>query len=97
MFHQYQVYRHTTILEWNKHNGIAGVEDWQQWLWVMLRETLVANYQDRTDTANALLNELQKEATRKQITDKVPALYLFGIAVITPFYLQIYHSRTLQA
>ena len=92
LFDQYQVYRHTTILEWNKHNGIAGVEDWQQWLWVMLRETLVANYQDRTDTANALLNELQKEATRKQITDKVPALYLFGIAVITPFYLQIYHA-----
>jgi exodeoxyribonuclease V gamma subunit len=92
LFDQYQVYRHTTIHEWNTKIAIDGIEDWQEWLWVALRAKVVEHYQDRTDTADALLKELKKEATRQQITNKIPSLYLFGIAVITPFYLQLYHA-----
>jgi exodeoxyribonuclease V gamma subunit len=92
LFDQYQVYRHTTIQEWNTKIAIDGIEDWQEWLWVALRAKVVEHYQDRTDTADVLLKELKKEATRQQITNKIPSLYLFGIAVITPFYLQLYHA-----
>ena len=92
LFDQYQVYRHTTIQEWNTKIAIDGIEDWQEWLWVALRAKVVEHYQDRTDTADVLLMELKKEATRQQITNKIPSLYLFGIAVITPFYLQLYHA-----
>ena len=92
LFDQYQVYRHTTIQEWNTKIAIDGIEDWQEWLWVALRAKVVEHYQDRTDTADVLLKELKKETTQQLITNKIPSLHLFGIAVITPFYLQLYHA-----
>ena len=92
LFDQYQVYRHATIQEWNAHSKGHAVEDWQQWLWISIKEQVTDYFQDRTVTATALLNELKNEASQQLITNKIPALYIFGIAVITPFYLQIYHA-----
>lgn len=93
LFDQYQVYRHKTVKIWNDRlfdNQVA--EDWQEWIWHQIKIKLGDAYQDRVEMAKLLIDALTDEEVRENIKSKIPSLYLFGIAVITPYYLQIFHS-----
>ena len=93
LFDQYQVYRHETVQIWDDrltHNQVA--EDWQEWIWHQIKIKLGDAYQDRVEMAKLLIDGLLIEDVQVNIKNKIPALHLFGIAVITPYYLQIFHA-----
>lgn len=90
---QYQVYRHGTVTIWNeRYINSKPAEDWQEWIWHKIKEKLGDVYQDRVEMAEILIKGLSNETVRSEIIDRMPALHLFGIAVITPYYLRIFHE-----
>lgn len=92
IFEQYQIYRFDSIETWNKHwiNGVDA-EEWQSWLWIQSKEKLSGSFKDKTEIANTILDRITEEEAQKSIQKLIPSLHFFGIAVITPYYLHIFH------
>ena len=93
LFDQYQVYRHDTVKVWTARlNNHEEAKEWQEWIWHQIKNKLGADYQDRVEMAQLLIEGLSKEEVKTEVKRKIPALHLFGIAVITPYYLHIFHE-----
>jgi exodeoxyribonuclease V gamma subunit len=93
LFDQYQVYRHDKINEWNdklKHGEAP--DGWQVWLWMHIKLKLGDGYEDRVEMANTLLDALNDSEIQTSVKGNIPSLHLFGLAVITPYYLRIFHA-----
>jgi exodeoxyribonuclease V gamma subunit len=92
LFDQYQMYRHKLIEEWNRQNATNLVtNDWQQYIWIQLKSKTKNEFQDKSSIINAIINALKEEHNVQLIKKKIPVLYFFGIAVITPFYLKLFN------
>jgi exodeoxyribonuclease V gamma subunit len=93
LFDQYQVYRHEKINEWNLKlvHGEAP-ETWQEWLWMHVKIKLGSKYEDRVEMANKLMEALQDPEIQASVKRNIPSLHLFGLAVITPYYLNIFYA-----
>jgi exodeoxyribonuclease V gamma subunit len=93
LFDQYQVYRHDTVKVWTERlNNNEEAKEWQEWIWHKIKNKLGEDYQDRVEMAQLLIEGLSREDVKADVKRKIPALHLFGIAVITPYYLQIFHE-----
>lgn len=95
IFDQYQVYRSELISLWNQGNdaGMEG-EDWQKWLWTKAKEKLRDGYIDKSDIEQDILKQLSENDGTNRISKRIPSLHFFGIAVITPYYLRIFHAMS---
>lgn len=93
LFDQYQIYRHDIVETWNEKlmNGEAP-ETWQMWLWINVKIKLGTAYEDRVQMANSLIASLTDPAVQESVKGNIPSLHLFGLAVITPYYLRIFHA-----
>ena len=92
LFDQYQMYRHKLIDEWNKKNAAhLDSNDWQEYIWVKLKSKKENGFQDKSTIINAIINALKEDHNVQLIKKKIPVLYFFGIAVITPFYLKLFN------
>lgn len=92
LFDQYQVYRPEEIHRWNKI--VPGAEEagnWQQWLWIRIREIMQQRMQDKTEQVNEILDALKQPEKQEVLKKKLPLICFFGIAVITPFYMQLFN------
>jgi exodeoxyribonuclease V gamma subunit len=93
LFDQYQVYRTETISRWNKNeSGPEAYEQWQQWLWYQMREDVPYRMQDRTELVAELLQQLNKTGVPELLKEQLPAVHFFGLAVITPYYMNLFHA-----
>jgi exodeoxyribonuclease V gamma subunit len=93
LYDQYQVYRHETVKTWDdRFIQEATTEDWQEWIWHEIKKKLGDVYQDRVEMAEILIQGLSEDSVREVVKSKMPTLHLFGIAVITPYYLSIFHE-----
>lgn len=92
IFDQYQVYRFEIIEAWNKKwkAGEAAI-DWQSWLWIHAKEKLNRQFRDKTEISTFILDNLNVPEAQEKLKLRIPALHFFGIAVITPYYLNIFH------
>jgi exodeoxyribonuclease V gamma subunit len=92
LFDQYQIYRQDKIISWNK-NEIQEEDDlnWQGFLWSKLKERLGKEYYDRVDVSTRILNQLKEEESRKKVQLKLPCLRFFGLAIVTPYYLELFN------
>lgn len=90
LFDQYQIYRSDLLTEW-KGRQIAGqaAADWQEWLWTRLQEQFEATHIDRVEAKRTLKETLQDPEARALVRQRMPALQVFGVAVITPYHLEI--------
>ncbi|MFZ9299754.1 MAG: exodeoxyribonuclease V subunit gamma [Chitinophagaceae bacterium] len=93
IFDQYQIYRFDSIEQWNQQwiNGTPA-EEWQSWLWIRSKEKLNESFRDKTEIAKTILDRLASEEAQKRIQQIIPSLHFFGMAVITPYYLRIFHE-----
>ncbi|MFZ9207778.1 MAG: exodeoxyribonuclease V subunit gamma [Sediminibacterium sp.] len=93
LFDQYQIYRHDIIEIWNEKvsNGEAP-DTWQMWLWMNVKIKLGSGYEDRVQMANSLVSALTNPEVQASVKRNIPTLHLFGIAVITPYYLRIFQA-----
>jgi exodeoxyribonuclease V gamma subunit len=94
LFDQYQIYRSDAITEWNNltEEEIQNSEDWQPYLWRKLRDSFGDNAKDRTQIAGLIISKLTEPEVRDRILEKMPHLYIFGIAVVTPFFQKIFKA-----
>lgn len=92
LFDQYQVYRPEIIQEWNQTALSSVQNDWQQYLWICLRETTQDEMLDKTGMIESIIEMLKEKEKQTLLQDKLPALSFFGIAVITPFYLKLFYE-----
>lgn len=91
-FDQYQIYRHTTVQKWNRD---ARGTDWQAALWARVQFRLGNSFADRTRMAQAVLTALESEAGQTQVQQKFQAMNFFGLAIVTPFYLELFYRLSL--
>ena len=47
---------------------------------------------DRVEMADEIINGLQNPELQELLRKKIGELHFFGIAVITPYYLRIFHA-----
>ena len=93
LFDQYQIYRHDIINGWNTKLIVGeAAEDWQEWLWMKVKEKLGGLYEDRVQMAKTLMNSLKDPVIQERVKQNIPSLHLFGLAVITPYYLDIFQA-----
>lgn len=92
LFDQYQMYRPDIITEWNKAD-IANVgANWQQYLWIRIQAVSKNSMLDKTSMIKFIIEALQNPDKQDIVKSKLPQLQFFGIAVITPFYLQLFNE-----
>jgi len=90
LFDQYQIYRSDLLTEWRQRrmNGEAPA-DWQEWLWIRLQGQFDATHIDRVEAKRTLREALQDPEARALVSRRMPTLQVFGVAVITPYHLEI--------
>lgn len=95
LFDQYQVYRDEKIAEWNLRpdNGDPDLR-WQSWIWRMLKARLGDGFIDRTQLSKEVLERIKDPQVQDLIRQKMPELHFFGLAVVTPYYLKIFHAMS---
>ena len=92
LFDQYQLYRPETITTWNKTSLTDITDNWQQYLWVSIYTQVNGSTLDKTGMIAHIIAALQKKENQQILINKIPQLHFFGIAVITPFYLQLFNE-----
>jgi len=93
LFDQYQVYRPQHIEQWNK-GQLDNDPDlhWQSFLWHRLILQYGAVFTDRTTITQEILEALQLPENREKLQRELPHIYFFGMAIITPFYLNLFQK-----
>lgn len=95
LFDQYQVYRPELIRQWNNTDPTTfqfGADDWQAWLWMQVHQQTGTERPDKTTVVDNLIAALMKQGASAKLLEKFPVLYFFGMAVITPFYMELYKA-----
>lgn len=94
LFDQYQIYRSEAISDWNKMTEEEALRsaDWQPYMWRKLRDRFGDTTKDRTQIAGLIISKLNEEEVRNRVRERMPHLYIFGIAVITPFFQKIFKA-----
>jgi len=92
LFDQYQMYRPDTIESWNKITIDEFQDDWQQWLWVSIKSQVKDTMLDKTGMIQFIIHALKEKSNQQLLNKKILYLHFFGIAVITPFYLQLFNE-----
>lgn len=91
LFDQYQVYRPQQIEEWNR--GVLSADPelhWQSYLWHRLISEYGKSFTDRTAVTRQILEALQDPLNQEQLKAAMPHIYFFGLAIITPYYLELF-------
>lgn len=100
LFDQYQIYRAPEIDRWNENEDweiLKGVHNepdqvWQKHIWNRAREIAAENFSDKTYIGKHILNALENPEAVEKLQQQVPAIYFFGLSLITDYHLQIIHN-----
>lgn len=90
LFDQYQIYRSDMLEGWRKrlHDGEAPA-DWQEWLWAGILRQFEATHIDRVEAKRTVREMLQDPESRALVHRRMPSLHVFGVAVVTPYHLEV--------
>lgn len=100
LFDQYQIYRAPEIDQWNNKEDweILKVirnetdQEWQKHIWNRARELAGEHFSDKTYIGKHILNKLNEPEAIEILQQEVPALYFFGLSLITDYHLQIIYK-----
>lgn len=93
LFDQYQIYRHEKITAWKKSVQESDADlSWQAYLWDRMRERLGKNYADQIDVSTRLIEKIKDPNAAEIIKSALPQLRFFGLAIVTPYYLEIFSA-----
>ncbi|MEO5501724.1 MAG: exodeoxyribonuclease V subunit gamma, partial [Ginsengibacter sp.] len=94
LFDQYQVYRPEMIASWNDDKTVTGFDDeqWQKFIWTRTRILSADQFPDKTAIGKFILVQLEKKDLVEKLQRKIPAIYLFGISVVTEYHLNIFQN-----
>lgn len=87
---QYQIYRPDFIQDWNKQDlESCGREDWQAYIWIRARQVAGNKLADRTKLGEDLARLLARTENQQQLQQRMPAVHLFGLSILTPYHLNL--------
>ncbi|RBL93310.1 exodeoxyribonuclease V subunit gamma [Chitinophaga flava] len=90
---QYQVYRPEMIREWSQANpALLKDDDWQAWLWAKVKALSGNALPDKTLVGNHILETLFYKGPHAGLSNKMPAVHLFGLSIITAYHVKILHE-----
>ena len=100
LFDQYQVYRAPEMDLWNEGENWEGLrtvrdetdEAWQKYIWSRAREIAQEKFSDKTYIGKHILQELENPESVEKLQKEVPALYFFGLSLITEYHLQLIYK-----
>ncbi len=93
LFDQYQIYRTDVILNWNNNNNQKNnIHKWQEDLWKGAKKLAGSSFPDKTDVASYIFKACQNDENTKQLQQKLPTIYMFGISVISQYHVEILHA-----
>lgn len=100
LFDQYQIYRAPEIDQWNNDEdweNLRFIKDetdqaWQKYIWNSVREKAGNQFSDKTSIGKYILGELENPERIEQLKNEIPALYFFGLSLITEYHLQIIYK-----
>ena len=93
LFDQYQIYRPEKIAAWS--NGELEQDSdlqWQAYLWNKIKLKFADTLSDKTMMAEKIISLLNDKSNQEMLVQKIPHLYFFGLAIITPFYLKLFYE-----
>ena len=85
---QYQIYRTDIIEQWDAGEG---GDDWQKWLWRYIRDIAGNQFPDKTKVGKYIIEALQDRSKSENLRHKIPAIYFFGLSLITEYHVQLIH------
>lgn len=89
LFDQYQVYRTEMIEAWNEEEDAH--DNWQKTLWMRARTLAGEDFPDKTMVGNFIIENLENEERTALLRQRIPAVYFFGLSLITDYHLRIFH------
>ena len=93
LYDQYQVYRSDLINGWSeKRTKGEAPADWQEWIWCALKGEIGHSHSDRAENALLLAERLADSDVRRRILARMKAVHIFGVAILTPYYLDLFHA-----
>ena len=92
LFDQYQIYRPEIIEKWSRTELVNVVDDFQEYLWARLQEIVNKSMLDKTNIIQEIIEHLKQEEKQDLLKTNLPHIQFFGIAVITPFYLNLFNE-----
>ena len=93
LFDQYQVYRPDMIREWNEKTlKEVGEEDWQEFLWIKAKKVSDNSLPDKTIIGQHILDALKNPDDRERLSDRMRAVHLFGLSIITAYHVKILYD-----
>ena len=93
LFDQYQVYRPEMIQRWNNDlPGFSGDDAWQKELWLSAKKVVSDKFPDKTLIGKKIKEALKSDEHTQRLQRKMPAVYLFGISMITEYHLEIFQE-----
>lgn len=92
LFDQYQIYRQELITEWNSYEIGKPDLHWQAYLWIRANDASNKNLPDKTVISKQILENISQETLQERIKDRLPAIHLFGLSIITKYHLQILYQ-----
>src|SRR5699024_6616280 len=100
LFDQYQIYRAPEIEKWNKNEDweiLQGVrnetdQEWQKYIWQRARKIAGEQCSGKTYIGEHIREKLKDSEEGERLKQEVPALYFFGLSLITEYHLQIIYK-----
>ncbi len=93
VFDQYQVYRPQIIKSWNQSYFNEPEEfRWQFDLWQIVRSKGGIGFVDKTEIGDKILEAIDSPEAIEKLSSRIPRIYFFGIAILTPFHLRVLHE-----
>lgn len=95
LFDQYQIYRTDMIKQWNEGSARGKeLEQWQFYLWEKAREkaalSAAKTFADKNQISAFIEDALKDPQTEGYLQSKMPAVFIFGISLLTEFHLHIF-------
>jgi exodeoxyribonuclease V gamma subunit len=90
---QYQVYRPEMIRLWNENEPAGiGSDEWQKYLWKKAKRLSAGRFPDRTEAGSFILSSLRDPSQLAILRKKIPAIHVFGLAIITTYHMQVLYE-----
>jgi exodeoxyribonuclease V gamma subunit len=89
IFDQYQIYRPELIRDWNRFEESTRNIDWQAFLWIKAKRLSSVELPDKTFVSEFILEHLKNPDDTKKLKRTLPAVYLFGLSIITRYHMDI--------
>ena len=92
LFDQYQMYRQDLLRAWEQSIVANEDEAFQAYLWLQIHLKHADSLVDKSTAIQTIIQALKQDEHKANIQSKLNDIYFFGLAVITPQHIHLFHE-----